>query len=113
MDNTSRNCTVTVVEHPTGISQPCKICHKILASGKYTVGIILANDVSSQSYFICGPETVCCGEKKTNLIFLTDILREANLKADEVTTTVESTGDTSSLSLIHANMIVPHDPRAN
>lgn len=113
MPNNEAECTVTVVEHPQGVSQRCCICKKILAKGKYTAGIILTSNASNQSYFVSAPQTICCGEIKVNLIFLTDNLLEAEKKADEVATIVNCTGDTSRLSLVHSNLIVPPDPKAN
>ena len=56
---------VVVISHSAGINQGCRDCRKVLAEGKYALGLKIKYPNREHQYIIgVDPPVMCCGNDK-------------------------------------------------
>ena len=94
---------VVVISHPAGISNGCKDCRKILAEGKYVLGLRIKEPDHHYQYLVAvDPPIMCCGvDKKVLYLFNTE--EEAKKKAEEIADYLDKHETTEGLRLFVTN----------
>lgn len=60
-------CSVFVVEHPSGVFQGCRVCNKILKKGRFLIGLLVRENEEDYKYLLGLPPQIHCGEQKNFL----------------------------------------------
>jgi hypothetical protein len=93
-------CEVSVVEHPEGIVQGCKVCREVLVKGNFAIGIHVRENGSNFKYFLgVSPQPEHCGEQKK---FIQTFITETEAEAEKlkVLAYLSEKGTTEGLPLI-------------
>lgn len=101
------DCQVLVVEHPAGVIQGCKICRKVLTTGKFLIGIHVRENGSDFKYLLAALPQEHCGEEK-KLLQCFETAEEAEVERLKVLSHLLEKGTTKGLPLMGF-----FDPRLN
>ena len=90
---------VVIISHPAGVLNGCKGCRKILAEGKYTLGLKIREPGREYQYLVgVEPPVMCCGADK-KVLCLFDTEEEARKKGEEITDHLDKHKTTKGLRL--------------
>ena len=90
---------VVVINHPAGISNGCRDCRKILAEGKYVLGLKVKDSNREYQYLLgVTPPVMCCGVDK-KVMYLFELEDEAKKKAEEIADFLDEQKTTEGLRL--------------
>jgi hypothetical protein len=92
------NVTVSVVDHPLGITAGCVKCRTVLKSGRFAIGVL----IDPHKYLVGeNPPIMCCGEEKKVPLLFND-LGEADAARMRTMQTLDADGTTANLRLLEA-----------
>jgi len=99
-DSEPGKCDVVISHTPKGLRHFCKKCKKVLATGYFTVVIIVEYPQEIFRYILGKtPPEMCCGEDALSF-YLFNSAEEAQVKANEAVREINLTLDTKSLRLL-------------
>jgi len=90
---------VVVISHPAGITIGCKDCRKILAEGKYVLGLKIKYPDREYQYLVgVDPPVMCCGADK-RVLYLFNSEEDGKKKGEEVADYLNQRETTEGLRL--------------
>lgn len=106
-------CLVSVLEHPVGVFLGCKVCRKILKTGRFLIGIHVRENGADFAYLLGTSELEHCGEQKEFFVCF-DSREQAEAEANKVTAEIGAKGTTEGLLLMEISWLKKRfDPRMN